>query len=79
MTSEEIYNMIRKQRIRLRITQKHLAEMIGVSQAYISKIESDRFVNITILEIIKLSKVLHLKELDVAKYFLDKYNNSYKC
>lgn len=67
--------MIRKQRLKLNITQKQLAELVGVSQAYISKLENDKFVNITILEIIKLSKVLRLKELDIAKYFLDKYNN----
>lgn len=67
--------MIRKQRIKLNMTQKQLAELVGVSQAYISKLENDKFVNITILEIIKLSKVLRLKELDIAKYFLDKYNN----
>ena len=68
--------MIRRQRIKLRITQKQLAELMGVSQAYISKIESDQFVNITIKEIAKLSKILQLKELEVAKFFLDKYNNS---
>lgn len=65
--------MIRRQRIKLKITQKQLAELVGVSQAYISKLESDRFVNITIIEIIKLSKALRLKQLDIAKYFLDKY------
>ena len=67
--------MIRRQRIKLKITQKQLAELVGVSQAYISRLESDRFVNITIIEIIKLSKALRLKELDIAKYFLDKYND----
>lgn len=71
-------NIIRNTRMKKRITQKQLAEMIGVSQAYISKIESDAFVNVTLIEIIKLSKVLQIDELEVAKYFLDKYNNSYK-
>ena len=71
-------NIIRNTRMKKRITQKQLAEMIGVSQAYISKIESDEFVNVTLIEIIKLSKALQIDELEVAKYFLDKYNNSYK-
>ena len=71
-------NIIRNTRLKKRITQKQLAEMVGVSQAYISKIESDDFVNVTLIEIIKLSKALGLDELEVAKYFLDKYNNSYK-
>ena len=71
-------NIIRIKRLQKRITQKQLAEMIGVSQAYISKIESDTFVNVTLIEIIKLSKALQIDELEVAKYFLDKYNNSYK-
>ena len=71
-------NIIRIKRLQKRITQKQLAEMIGVSQAYISKIESDTFVNVTLIEIIKLSKALQVDELEVAKYFLDKYNNSYK-
>ena len=68
-------NIIRIKRLQKRITQKQLAEMIGVSQAYISKIESDEFINVTVIEIIKLAKVLQIDELEVAKYFLDKYNN----
>ena len=71
-------NIIRNTRMKKRIIQKQLAEMIGVSQEYISKIESDTFVNVTLIEIIKLSKALQIDELEVAKYFLDKYNNSYK-
>ena len=71
-------NIIRNTRMKKRIIQKQLAEMIGDSQAYISKIESDAFVNVTLIEIIKLSKALQIDELEVAKYFLDKYNNSYK-
>ena len=70
-------NIIRNTRMKKRIIQKQLAEMIGVSQAYISKIESDEFINVTMIEIIKLSKALELDELEVAKYFLNKYN-SYK-
>ena len=68
-------NIIRNTRLKKRITQKQLADMIGVSQAYISKIESSDFVNISVIEIIKLSKALGIDELEVAKYFLDKYNN----
>ena len=68
-------NIIRNTRMKKRIIQKQLAEMIGVSQAYISKIESDEFINVTVIEIIKLSKALGLDELEVTKYFLDKYNN----
>ena len=70
-------NIIRNTRMKKRIIQKQLAEMIGVSQAYISKIESDEFINVTMIEIIKLSKALELDELEVDKYFLNKYN-SYK-
>ena len=70
-------NIIKNTRMEKRITQKQLAEMIGVSQAYISKIESDEFINVTVIEIIKLAKALGLDELEVAKYFLNKYN-SYK-
>ncbi len=57
-------NIIRNTRLKKRITQKQLAEMVGVSQAYISKIESDDFVNVTIIEIIKLSKALSIDEID---------------
>lgn len=59
----------------MHITQSELAEMIGVSQAYISKLENDKFVNISLIEIIKISKALHLNELEVFKYFLNKHNN----
>lgn len=68
-------NIIRNTRLKKRITQKQLAEMVGVSQAYISKIESDDFVNVTIIEIIKLSKALSIDEIEISKYFLNKYNN----
>ena len=68
-------NIIKNTRMKKRIIQKQLAEMIGVSQAYISKIESDEFINVTVIEIIKLAKALGLDELEVAKYFIDKYNN----
>ena len=68
-------NIIRNKRLKKRITQKQLADLIGVSQAYISKIESIDFINISLIEIIKLSKALGIDELEVAKYFIDKYNN----
>ena len=63
-------NIIRNTRLKKKVTQKQLAEMIGVSQAYISKIESDEFVNVTLIEIIKLSKALSINELEVAKYII---------
>ena len=68
-------NIIKNTRLKKRITQKQLADLIGVSQAYISKIESNEFVNVTIIEIIKLSKTLSLDEIEISKYFLNKYNN----
>lgn len=68
-------NIIRNKRLKKRITQKQLADLIGVSQAYISKIESNEFVNVTIIEIIKLSKALSIDEIEISKYFLNKYNN----
>ena len=65
--------MIRNRRKKLRITQKQLAEIVGVSQAYISKLENNYiFTNITLLEIIKLSKALNLDVVELAKYFIDK-------
>ena len=48
--------MIRRKRLKMHITQNELAEMIGVTQAYISKIENDKFVNVTLIEIIKIVK-----------------------
>ena len=39
-------NIIRNTRLKKRITQKQLADLIGVSQAYISKIESNEFVKV---------------------------------
>ena len=68
-------NIIRNTRLKKRITQKQLADLIGVSQAYISKIESNEFVNVTIIEIIKLSKALSIDEIEISIYFLNKYNN----
>lgn len=65
--------MIRNKRKKLKITQKQLSQLVGVSQAYISKLENDFiFTNITVLEIIKLSKVLKVDVVRLAKYFIDK-------
>lgn len=74
--SNKIYNMIRKERLKKHLSQKELADRCNLSQSYISKIEKGERVNVTIKEIIKLSKALGLKEIEVAKYFLDKYKNT---
>lgn len=67
--------MVRSKRIKNRITQKQLSELVGVSQAYISRLENDFiFTNVSILEIIKLSKVLQIDIVELAKYFIDKYS-----
>lgn len=66
--------MIKTTRKRQNITQKQLAERVGLSQSYLSKLENSRkvFHSPTITQIIKLSNALKINVYMLAKWFIDK-------
>lgn len=60
--------MLRKARLNKRLTQAELGNLVGLSQGYISKLESrngyyDK--NLSVHTLIKLSKILNLRPVDV--------------
>lgn len=58
-------------RMKMRMTQKQLAERIGVSQAYISKIENGHVNNLTIDKIDKLSHALMIPPTEMFEKLLN--------
>ena len=63
--------MIKSSRKRHNLTQKELAFRCNLSQSYLSKLENKKFSNVTIEQIITLSKVLKLNPVHLAKCFID--------
>lgn len=60
-----------------KLTQKELAELTGISQSYISKLESNKFYHSpTVTQVIALSKVLKIDPIVLAQYFIDKEINA---
>lgn len=49
-TEDYVTNPVALARIKARVTQEALAERMGVSQAYVSKIESQRRVTVKVIE-----------------------------
>ncbi len=60
--------MIKRARIKRGLTQKQLADILGTSQSYISKIENRLILSVSIEFILRLSKVLKLCPIDVFSY-----------
>lgn len=70
--------MIKSARKRKRLTQKELANIVGVSQSYISRLERRQMPtigDIDVKTILRLSKVLELDQVDVF-IFITSYQNS---
>ncbi|ASN68323.1 hypothetical protein 10S11_61 [uncultured Caudovirales phage] len=51
------------------LSQKNLGEMLGKTQSYVSQLERDKYKNVTINLIRKLSIALELDPADVFFYF----------
>ncbi len=68
--------MLKCRRKKLGISQKSLAEKLGVTQSYYSRIENGKFNNVNIEFIFNLSKELKLDNTEVFNYFYDLYSKS---
>lgn len=60
--------MIQKARFNKKITQKELGEYIGISQSYVSKIETRKTKSLSVNKILALSSILELDPVEVFKF-----------
>ncbi|WP_349818221.1 MULTISPECIES: helix-turn-helix domain-containing protein [Clostridium] len=60
--------MLRKARFNKKLTQKDLAIYLGVSQSYISKLETRKTKSISVAKILVLSSILELDPIKVFKF-----------
>lgn len=63
--------MIQKARFNKKMTQKELGEYIGVSQSYVSKIETRKTKSLTVDKILSLSLILDLDPVEVFKFIAE--------
>lgn len=67
--------MLKYRRKNLGISQKYLAEKIGITQGYMSKLENLKCKNINISIISTISDELILDPVDVFLFFYTSYKN----
>lgn len=60
--------MIQKARFNKKLTQKELGLYLGVSQSYISKIETRKTKSLSVSKILTLSLVLELDPVEIFKF-----------
>lgn len=60
--------MIQKARFNKKLTQKELGEYIGISQSYVSKIETRKTKSLSVNKILALSLILELDPVEVFKF-----------
>lgn len=60
--------MIQKARFNKKLTQKELGLYLGVSQSYISKIETRKTKSLSVSKILTLSLVLELDSVEIFKF-----------
>ena len=60
--------MIQKARFNKKMTQKELGEYIGISQSYVSKIETRKTKSLSVNKILVLSSIFELDPIQVFKF-----------
>lgn len=68
--------MLKNRRKYLEISQEDLAKKLGITQGHLSKIEKQRFSNVNIELIIKLSIELDIDAIEIFNYFHNSYISS---
>lgn len=63
--------MIQKARFNKKLTQKELGEYIGISQSYVSKIETRKTKALSVKKILALSSILDLDPVEVFKFIAE--------
>lgn len=62
------YCMIQKARFNKKLTQKELGSYLGISQSYVSKIETRKTKSLSVSKILDLSLILELDPVEVFKF-----------
>ena len=65
------YCMIQKARFDKKLTQKELGLYLGVSQSYISRIETRKTKSLSVSKILALSIILELDPVEVFKFIAE--------
>lgn len=65
------YCMIQKARFNKKLTQKELGLYLGVSQSYVSKIETRKTKSLSVNKILDLSLILELDPVEVFKFIAE--------
>lgn len=63
--------MIQKARFNKKLTQKELGLYLGVSQSYVSKIETRKTKSLSVNKILDLSLILELDPVEVFKFIAE--------
>lgn len=63
--------MIQKARFNKKLTQKELGLYLGVSQSYVSKIETRKTKSLSVSKIMTLSLILDLDPVEVFKFIAE--------
>lgn len=63
--------MIQKARFNKKLTQKELGLYLGVSQSYISRIETRKTKSLSVSKILALSLILELDPIEVFKFIAE--------
>ena len=69
--------MIKSSRERHNLTQKELALRCNLSQSYLSKLENKKCFNVTVEQIVALSRELQISHIRLANWFIENYKNEY--
>jgi transcriptional regulator with XRE-family HTH domain len=65
--------MLKKARLSKRLTQNDLYDKTGITQGYLSKMESEKFKHSpTVTQILALSKALNIDKVQLFIYFSEK-------
>lgn len=63
--------MIQKARFNKKLTQKELGLYLGISQSYVSKIETRKTKSLSVSKILDLSLILELDPVEVFKFIAE--------
>lgn len=70
-TITEVVYTIKEKRVEKGLKQEELAEKIGKTAGYVSKLENRKYTNVTIKIILKLSQELGLDKVELFLFFCD--------
>lgn len=72
-----VINLIKTARKRHGITQKELARKCNLSQSYLSKLESSNYSNVTLGQIVTISRVLKISPFELSNWLIKRQLNEF--